>query len=391
MSGRRREAEPLGTGAAHRRNAVGGRGGGRRPRRASSGGALTTTFTASQGLLLMIPNLYKIAGELLAVHDARERARTGGPGTIDLRRSSGRDGLQGHGLRAALQQFRTGGARFRACRPCGKLPLARSLHPLLRRFPDLPRGVEALGALRRQPPERHRRGGHGRFPRASHDARQADPPRHGPEPGCLFSGTRGREQILPGPAGIVQDDHGPARRRDGRSYRLFDYHGHPEAERVIVAMGSSVETIIETVDWLVAQGEKVGVIAVRLFLPFDVESFLAALPKSVKAIAVLDRTKEPGSIGEPLYLSAVAALAKGRRHSPARPPSCGGRYGLGSKEFTPGMVRAVFEHLALHGAQEPVHGGNNRRRDRDPRSPSTPNSTSDNPGVSAMRVCRTGR
>ena len=134
-----------------------------------------------------------------------------------------------------------------------------------------------------------------------------------------------------------------------------------------------------------------GVIAVRLFLPFDVEAFLAALPKSVKAIAVLDRTKEPGSIGEPLYLNVVTALAKGRRALASSPSVVGGRYGLGSKEFTPGMARAVFEHLSAARAQEPVYGRNHRRCERAPRWPSTPNSTSRAAGGQAMRVCRTGR
>ncbi|HTO03694.1 MAG TPA: pyruvate:ferredoxin (flavodoxin) oxidoreductase, partial [Opitutus sp.] len=132
----------------------------------------------------------------------------------------------------------------------------------------------------------------------------------------------------------------------GRQYHLFDYHGHPEAERVIVAMGSSVETIIETVDWLAERGEKVGVVAVRLFQPFHLKAFLAALPKTVKAISVLDRTKEPGAIGEPLYLNVLAALAEGQSPLAGSRRVVGGRYGLGSKEFTPGMVRAVFENLA---------------------------------------------
>ncbi|MEY4090133.1 MAG: hypothetical protein RJB55_2404, partial [Verrucomicrobiota bacterium] len=139
----------------------------------------------------------------------------------------------------------------------------------------------------------------------------------------------------------------------GRRYRLFEYHGHPQAERVIIAMGSAVDTIITTVDWLVERGERVGVIAVRLFLPFDTAAFLAVLPASARSIAVLDRTKEPGSLGEPLYLNIVAALAGGRLGAARVPRVVGGRYGLGSKEFTPGMVRAVFEHLA---GTSPRHG-----------------------------------
>ena len=150
----------------------------------------------------------------------------------------------------------------------------------------------------------------------------------------------------------------------GRSYHLFDYHGHPQAERVVVAMGSAVETIEETVDWLVARGEKVGVVAVRLFLPFSVKAFLAALPATAKAIAVLDRTKEPGSLGEPLYLNVVGALAEGDRARAAAVRVCGGRYGLGSKEFTPGMARAVFERLSDPAEPGALHGRHLRRRDR---------------------------
>jgi pyruvate-ferredoxin/flavodoxin oxidoreductase len=135
----------------------------------------------------------------------------------------------------------------------------------------------------------------------------------------------------------------------GRRYRLFDYVGHPEAEHVVVVMGSGAEVVHETVAWMTARGERVGVLKVRLFRPFSIEDFAAALPATVRRIAVLDRTKEPGSIGEPLYLDVVAALAEARS-SGLLPRTCdpeviGGRYGLSSKEFHPGMVRAVFDEL----------------------------------------------
>jgi pyruvate-ferredoxin/flavodoxin oxidoreductase len=137
------------------------------------------------------------------------------------------------------------------------------------------------------------------------------------------------------------------RRLTGRAYHLFDYVGHPEAERVIVLMGSGAETVHETVEWLLASGEKVGVVKVRLYRPFSAEDFIAALPPTVKAIAVLDRTKEPGALGEPLYLDVVTALreAGGDRFA-SEPVVIGGRYGLASKEFTPAMVFAVFAELA---------------------------------------------
>jgi pyruvate-ferredoxin/flavodoxin oxidoreductase len=131
----------------------------------------------------------------------------------------------------------------------------------------------------------------------------------------------------------------------GRKYQLFDYYGHPEAERVVILMGSGAETVSTTVDALVHAGEKVGVLAVRLFQPFHIKSFVSMLPASVKSIGVLDRTKEPGSIGEPLYMTVLGALAEGRLSLAHTPRVVGGRYGLGSKEFTPGMAKAVFDNL----------------------------------------------
>ncbi|MEK6709101.1 MAG: pyruvate:ferredoxin (flavodoxin) oxidoreductase, partial [Nitrospinota bacterium] len=152
--------------------------------------------------------------------------------------------------------------------------------------------------------------------------------------------------------GIVQRAMDRFRERTGRAYRLFDYHGAPDAERVIVLMGSGAETVHETVDHLTAQGGKVGVLKVRLFRPFDSRRLAEALPATVRSIAVLDRTKEPGSGGEPLYLDAVNALQEARpRGGRGSPPRViGGRYGLASKEFTPAMAKAIFDHL---GGSEP--------------------------------------
>src|SRR5262249_2575091 len=136
----------------------------------------------------------------------------------------------------------------------------------------------------------------------------------------------------------------------GRRYGLFQYAGDPEAERVVVIMGSGAETVHETVEQLVARGEKVGLLKVRLFRPFARAPFLAALPRSTRSLAVLDRTKEPGAPGDPLYLDVVTALAEVQAEgvSPfAVPPRIiAGRYGLSSKEFTPAMVKAVFDELS---------------------------------------------
>ena len=136
----------------------------------------------------------------------------------------------------------------------------------------------------------------------------------------------------------------------GRRYGLFEYAGHPEAERVIVIMGSGADTVHETVDYLAARGDKVGVLKVHLFRPFSIAAFLRELPRSVRAIAVMDRTKEPGALGEPLYQDVVTALAEARADGTssfaAEPVVVGGRYGLSSKEFTPAMVKAIFDTLA---------------------------------------------
>jgi pyruvate-ferredoxin/flavodoxin oxidoreductase len=149
--------------------------------------------------------------------------------------------------------------------------------------------------------------------------------------------------------GIVQETMDAFAALTGRHYRLFDYVGHPQAERVIVMMASGAETAHETVDWLAAKGERVGLVKVRLYRPFSIRDFAAALPATVRAIAALDRTKEPGAIGEPLYLDVVSAINEARTAGLSYPSHApvivGGRYGLSSKEFTPAMVKAVFDEL----------------------------------------------
>ena len=143
----------------------------------------------------------------------------------------------------------------------------------------------------------------------------------------------------------------------GRQYKLFDYVGAPDAEKVIIIMGSGAETVHETVDYLNSKGEKVGVVKVRLYRPFSIKHFMAVLPKTVKKIAVLDRTKEPGALGEPLYLDVRTAIGEAMADGIAPfdkyPVIVGGRYGLGSKEFTPAMVKAVFDNL---DAAKPKNG-----------------------------------
>ena len=317
------------------------------------GGALTTTFTASQGLLLMIPNLYKIAGELLplTIHvSARALAAQGlsifgDHQDVMACRATGVSLLASNSPQEAQDlALIAHAAAHRAQVPCIHFfDGFRTSHEVQR--------INRVGddVIRAVIEERHL---------AAFRARALTPDAPtirgtAQNPDVYFQGREAvnrHHAAVPGDVQAVMDRFAAA---TGRRYRLFEYHGHPQAERVIVAMGSAVETIATTVDWLVERGERAGVVGVRLFHPFDTAAFLAALPASVRSIAVLDRTKEPGSLGEPLYLNVVAALAGGRPGTADAPRVVGGRYGLGSKEFTPGMVRAVFGHL---NAASPRHG-----------------------------------
>ena len=310
------------------------------------GGALTTTFTASQGLLLMIPNLYKIAGELL-------------PFTMHVSaRALAAQGLSIFGDHQDVMACRaTGCALLCSNSPQEAHDLALVAHvasyrarvPFIHFFDGFRTSheVQKLAQLT----DAQLRAVLDENDLAQFRARAVTPDKPSlrgtaQNPDVYFQGREAVNRFYSGLPATVQAVMDKFAAVTGRSYKLFDYHGHPAAERVIVAMGSGVETAIETADWLNARGEKVGVLAVRLFLPFDGKAFLAALPKTTKAIAVLDRTKEPGSLGEPLYLNVLGALAEGRSPLAGSARVVGGRYGLGSKEFTPGMVVAVFEHLS---------------------------------------------
>ncbi len=169
-------------------------------------------------------------------------------------------------------------------------------------------------------------------------------------PDAFFQAREAGNRFYEACPAIVEDVMAQFAERTGRRYGLFEYAGHPEAERVVVVMGSGAETAHETVEALAARGEPVGVLKVRLFRPFSTAAFLKVLPPSVRAIAVLDRTKEPGALGEPLYQDIVTALAEarvdGRTSFAVEPRVVGGRYGLSSKEFTPAMVKGVLDNLA---------------------------------------------
>ncbi len=307
-------------------------------------GALTTTFTASQGLLLMIPNMYKIAAELtpFVLHVAARSLAThalsifGDHSDVMAARATGFAMLCANSVQEAhdfalIAQATTLGARvpfvhffdgFRTSHEVNKIELLSDDVMRAMIHDDL----IAEHRRRRLAPE------HPVIRGTAHN------------PDTYF---QARERINPfyiATIDVLEEMFKRFELITGRRYRLFDYFGAPDAERVVVLMGSGVETAKETAKYLNAQGERVGVVAVRLFRPFSAAHFLEVLPKSTKAIAVLDRTKEPGATGEPLYLDVMSALYEGMdKHS--LPKVVGGRYGLSSKEFTPAMVKAVFDNL----------------------------------------------
>jgi pyruvate-ferredoxin/flavodoxin oxidoreductase len=309
-------------------------------------GALGTTFTASQGLLLMIPNMYKIAGELTpaVIHVAARTVAThalsifGDHSDVMGARATGFAMLASNSVQEASD--------FALIAQAGSL---ESRIPFLHFFDGFRTShevnkIETLSDedLRALIDEKHvlRHREHAMSP--EHPVLRGT----AQNPDVFF---QARESINPfylACPTIVQDVMDRFAHRTGRRYDLFDYIGDPNAERVIVIMGSGAGAAEETVDYLTARGEKVGLVKVRLFRPFSVDAFLRALPKSVLSVAVLDRTKEPGAIGEPLYLDVLTALNESTANLPTtRPRLIGGRYGLSSKEFTPAMVKAIFDEL----------------------------------------------
>ncbi|MDD1414517.1 pyruvate:ferredoxin (flavodoxin) oxidoreductase [Dolichospermum sp. ST_con] len=307
-------------------------------------GALSTTFTASQGLLLMIPNLYKIAGELtsfvlhvsarsLATHalsifgdhsDVMAARATGFAFLCSASVQESHDfALISHAAtletRVPFMHFFDG---FRTSHEVQKVELLsdEDLQVLI------PQSLVTAHRQRCLTPDK---------PVLRGTAQNPD---------VYFQSREGANPYYHVCADIVEKIMDKFGERTGRYYKLYEYHGAPNAERVIVIMGSGCETVHETVDYLNKEGEKVGVLKVRLYRPFDVSRFIEALPNSVKSIAVLDRTKEPGSAGEPLYLDVVTAIYEGWKKT-TFPKIVGGRYGLSSKEFTPAMVKSIFDNL----------------------------------------------
>ena len=313
-------------------------------------GALTTTFTASQGLLLMIPNMFKIAGELtptvfhIAARSVAAQALSifGDHSDVMAARSTGWGMLASNNPQEVMDLALIAQAAALESR----VPFLhffdgfRTSHEIQKieelTYDDMRAMIDEewviAHRLRGLSPDRPRVRGTAQNPDVFFAARETVNPYYLKVPG------------------IVQATMDRFAKLVGRSYRIFDYVGAPDAERAIVMMGSGADTMHEVVEYLAAQGEKVGLIKVRLYRPFDGQAFVAALPPTVQRIAVLDRTKEPGAAGEPLYLDVQNAISEavteGRLDRTKAPIVVGGRYGLGSREFNPGMAKAVLDNLA---------------------------------------------
>ena len=313
-------------------------------------GALGTTFTSSQGLLLMVPNMFKIAGELTptVIHVAA--------------RSIAAQALSIFGDHQDAMAVRpTGFALLSSNSVQEAMDLALIAHaatlesriPFLHFFDGFRTSHEvskieqlSLDDMRAMIDDELVRAHRDRALSSDHPVLRGS----AQNPDVYFQGREAVNAYYLACPTIVQNVMDKFFQVVGRRYQLFQYEGAPDAERVIVIMGSGAEAAHETVDYLAAQGEKVGMVKVRLMRPFSLDHFLASLPATVKSIAVLDRTKEPGSIGEPLYQDVITALTEaftaGKAPMAAFPRVIGGRYGLSSKEFTPAMVNRVFQELA---------------------------------------------
>jgi len=313
-------------------------------------GALTTTFTASQGLLLMIPNMYKIAGELTSTvfHVSARALATqalsifGDHSDVMSCRSTGWAMLCSNNVQEVMD--------FALISQAATL---RSRIPFLHFFDGF-RTSHEVQKVEELTFDDMRAMIDNDLVNA-HRSRCLTPDRPvmrgtAQNPDVYFQGRETINRFYPACIDIVEEEMEKFAAITGRSYGLVDYAGAPDAERVVVIMGSGADTVQDTVDTLVAKGEKVGVLKLHLYRPFPLKAFCAALPASVKRIAVLDRTKEPGALGEPLYLDVRTAVGEGMAAGlcgfVGYPVIVGGRYGLGSKEFTPAMVKAVFDNLS---------------------------------------------
>ncbi len=312
-------------------------------------GSLTTTFTASQGLLLMLPNMYKIAGELTPTvfHIAARSLATqalsifGDHTDVMAVRSAGWGMLFANNVQevmdfSLISQAATLNTRipflhifdgFRTSHEIAKIEVLPD--SVIKKMID-PEMVKAHRDRGMNPNKPFIRGT-AQNPDVFFQARETTNSFYNDTPGYMYRLMRDFEKLT------------------GRSYRLFDYVGAPDAERVIIIMGSGADTAAQTAEYLAKEDEKVGVLKVRLFRPFSIKHLLTELPETVRSIAVLDRTKEPGALGEPLYQDVISALIEDQSSANPKfsriPKITGGRYGLSSKEFTPAMVKSIFDEL----------------------------------------------
>jgi pyruvate-ferredoxin/flavodoxin oxidoreductase len=311
-------------------------------------GALTTTFTASQGLLLKVPNMFKIAGELTpTVFNISARSLAthalsifGDHSDVMAARSTGFGFIPS----SSIQEVMDMGLIAQASTLESRVPFVhffdgfRSSHEVSKI--ELISDDTMREMINDDLIEMHRK----RSLSPDHPVIRGT----AQNPDVFFQNRETVNKYYDACPDIVQEQMDKFAKLTGRQYKLFDYYGAPDADKVIVIMASAAETVRETVDYLTSKGEKVGVIVVRLYRPFDVKRFMEALPATTKSIAPLDRTKEPGAPGEPLYLDIIDALYEGLDEGYGEvkdmPKIIGGRYGLSSKEFTPAMVKAVFDN-----------------------------------------------
>lgn len=318
-------------------------------------GALTTTFTASQGLLLMIPNMYKIAGELMpfVMHVAA--------------RSLAYHALSIYGDHSDVMGCRQTGFAMLCSNSVqeahdmaaiAQTSTLRSRVPFLHFFDGFRTSheIKKIKLLSDDDLRAMLKDVNYKF-NAEHALRPENPVIRGTaqNPDVFFQGREAANIYYDKIEGIVQEEMDKFAKISGRQYHVVDYVGAADAENVIVVMGSGAETVEEAIEYLNAHGAKLGVLKVHLYRPFPTESFLKALPKTVKTVSVLDRTKESGSLGEPLYLDVVTALSQAFSNGKlaSLPKIYGGRYGLSSKEFTPAMAKAVFDNAV---SAAPING-----------------------------------
>ena len=313
-------------------------------------GALSSSFTASQGLLLMIPNMFKIAGELTpaVIHVSARTVAThalsifGDHSDVMHARTTGWAMLAS----ASVQEAQDFALIAHAATLCSRVPFIhffdgfRTSHEIASIVLVNDDDIRALVS------EDEILAFRGRA--LSPDAPLVRGTAQNPD--AFFQGREAGNSFYRDTPDIVAESMAAFEQQTGRGYGLVEYEGAPDAERVVVLMGSGIGAAEQTMETLAAAGEPVGLLKMRLYRPFPAEQLVAALPPTVRAIAVLDRTKEPGALGEPLYLDVLASLAENADSAEARferpPRVIGGRYGLSSKEFTPGMAKAVFDELA---------------------------------------------